>query len=403
VNDRITCSKTIDPRGDSLARREFLKRASMVAMGLTIPAGYSAAVSTATPGQLSAVERFNYGVGTQTIGASYQFTKQPRLIETAHAIREMGPSVIKLKLNHAEGGQFKSLRDVAANDPVIKQIFTMPFGHYHLWAYPFNPKTENQEESGHNVELYDLCCYLLREYRGTGKAFYLGHWEGDWELRGEGNKKDPTAEAISWKIRWLNARQKAVDDAKRDTASSDVEVYCYAEANLVRDAMKGRPAMVNAVVPHTNIDFVSYSSYDTTNEHTAELGEVLDFIETKLPVKPAIKGKRVWIGEYGFAAKYFSPQQQNEKSREVMKAALRWGCPFVLYWEMYNNEVKDNKQAGYWLIDDKNVKQPAYYTHQRLCEFGRQFVADRIKSTKHPPSFDEYRQAAVTFLETRPN
>ena len=82
-----------------------------------------------------------------------------------------------------------------------------------------------------------------------------------------------------------------------------------------------------------------------------------------------------------------------------MKAALRWGCPFVLYWEMYNNEVKEGKQIGYWLIDDKNVKQPVYYTHRRFCEFGRQFVADGIKSTKYPPSFDEYRQAAIEFLD----
>ena len=157
--------------------------------------------------------------------------------------------------------------------------------------------------------------------------------------------------------------------------------------------------MANEVIPHTNVDFVSYSSYDTTNQHTAELGKVLDYIESKLPLKPAIKGKRVWVGEYGFPAEHHSPEQQNEKSRDVMKAALRWGCPFVLYWEMYNNEVKDGKQRGFWLIDDKNVKQPVYYTHRRLCEWGRRFVADAIKTTKSPPSFDQYRHAAIEFLD----
>jgi hypothetical protein len=317
----------------------------------------------------------------------------------------MGPSVIKFKLAGAkqDGSEtegFADLREVATKETTIKQIFSMPFANYVLWAYPVNRKRANQDDSGRDAELYDLSCYLLHAYSGTEKTFYLGHWEGDWEIRGRaGSKEDPTSEAISRKVRWLNARQRAVDEAKRDTPHNDVDVFCYAEANLVRDAMNGRPAMANEVIPHTTIDYVSYSSYDTTNQHTPQLGEVLDFIESKLPPKPGIKGKRVWVGEYGFPAENHSPQQQDEKSREVMKAALRWGCPFVLYWEMYNNEVKDGKQRGFWLIDDKNVKQPVYYTHRRLSEWGRKFVADSLKSSGKPPSFDEYRSAAVEFLE----
>ena len=66
---------------------------------------------------------------------------------------------------------------------------------------------------------------------------------------------------------------------------------------------------------------------------------------------------------------------------------------------MYNNEVKDGKQRGFWLIDDKNVKQPAYHTHRRLCEWGRQLVADHLKGGGHAPAFDQYRQAAIEFLE----
>lgn len=82
---------------------------------------------------------------------------------------------------------------------------------------------------------------------------------------------------------------------------------------------------------------------------------------------PPSKASVCGFGECGFAAKHYTPQQQDEKSREVLKAALRWGCPFVLYWEMYNSEVKDRKQIGYWLIGDKNVKQPVYCSHRRLC------------------------------------
>jgi hypothetical protein len=83
MNNLMTIPKTIDIAGHWLSRREFLKHTSAAAIGLTVPAVYGAEPSATAPSPLSAVDRFNYVVGTQTIGASYQFTKQPRLIETA--------------------------------------------------------------------------------------------------------------------------------------------------------------------------------------------------------------------------------------------------------------------------------------------------------------------------------
>ena len=390
-------------------RREFLKQAGVTGLGVGLLAAagsISAAESqpNTQPTPLSPVDRFNYVVGTQTIGASYQFTEKPRLLEMAEVIRDLGSSVIKLSLNwdkqrgpKPEGIQ--TLRDVAVRDPVINTILAMPFAYYVLWAYPVGKSDSDSVER--DEQLYDLGCHLLKVYSGTGKTFYLGHWEGDWELRGRaGSREDPKPSAIATKIQWLNRRQHAVDDAKKDTPHRDVNVYCYAEVNLVRDAMSGRPAMTNEVIPHTKIDFVSYSAYDTTNEHTAGLPEALDFIETHLPPKPGIPGKRVWVGEYGYPAERFSPQQQDARTREVLKAGLKWGCPFVLFWELYNNEVENDKQRGFWLIDDKGAKQPVYYTHQRLCQWGRRYVAEQINSNGRAPSFEDYRIAAAEFLET---
>jgi hypothetical protein len=403
-------------KGDiKLNRREFLQR-SLAAAGATslnglLRAEVARTPAAVTPGvpPLSDVDAFNYAVGTQTIGASYQFTNRHRLVETAEAIRDMGASVIKFKLDgtRQRGSRpenIRTLADVAAHDPVTKEIFSMPFGHYILWAYPLGKGSkQGDERESRDEEIYDLCCYLLKTYNGTIKTFYLGHWEGDWELRGRaGSLEDPTPERIANKIRWLNLRQQAVDEAKRDTPHAGVEVFCYAEANLVRDAMQGRPTMTNDVIPHTQIDFVSYSSYDTSNGKNAEVDvpKALDYIESKLQPKPAIKGKRVWIGEYGYPACNFSPQEQEARSRRLIKTALQWGCPFVLYWEMYNNEVdKDGKQRGFWLIDDKGVKQPVYYTHQRFCQWARGYVAKYAKTAHRLPAFDEYRKKAVEFLE----
>ena len=86
-------------------------------------------------------------------------------------------------------------------------------------------------------------------------------------------------------------------------------------------------------------------------------------------------------------------------SRVVMRTGLEWGCPFVLYWELYNNEIyPDGRQRGFWMIDDKGVKQPVYFTHEELLKSGRQYVAGEIAKTRHPPTFEEYRRKALEML-----
>ena len=249
--------------------------------------------------------------------------------------------------------------------------------------------------------MYDLTRYLLTTYNGSGKTFYLGHWEGDGWLRGSvarENDAKVTPVKVQGMADWLNTRQRAVDDAKRDVPHQQVQVWHYTEVNHVKLAMQGRPALVNEVLPKTHVDLVSYSSYDTASD-PALLKAALSYIESKLPAKPGITGRRVFIGEYGFPAIRYSPAKQDALSRQVMRAGLEWGCPLVLYWEMYNNEVEPNgRQRGFWLIDDKGKKQPVYETHQQILHLGRQFVADTLAKTSRPPTFDDYRRQAVKWL-----
>ncbi len=133
------------------------------------------------------------------------------------------------------------------------------------------------------------------------------------------------------------------------------------------------------------------------------LKSALDFIESKLHPKPEIGGKRVFIGEYGFPVnrpgKPRSPGEQDAMSRTIMCAALEWGCPFVLYWELYNNEVSsDGTQVGFWMINDRGEKQPVFLTHQSFFRWSRAFVSDyRDKHGAHPQD-GVFRDAAVDFL-----
>jgi hypothetical protein len=371
----------------------------------------------------AAVDGFNYVVGTQTFGPAYQFTGETRLAETAKRIRELGSTVIKFDLSQRYAGArgnvpatnaaIRSLTDLARDEPSHRQVLDLPFAFYVLWAHPFGYSPElwrkglaREDAEREYREIYDLAVHLLTTYSGSGKTFFLGHWEGDGWLRGSvarENDAKVTPEAVRGLADWLNARQRAVDDAKRDTPHHDVRLWHYTEVNHVKLALEeDRPALVNRVLPKVAVDYVSYSSYDTQQD-PALLKRALDYIESKLVPKPGIAGKRVFIGEYGFPAIRHTPEDQDRLSREVMRAGLEWGCPFVLYWELYNNEVgKDGRQQGFWMIDDQNRPQPVHRTHQAYYGALRWYVAEFITRHGRVPTDREFAGEALRTLQRIP-
>jgi hypothetical protein len=372
----------------------------------------------------SGIDRTNYVLGTQNIGARYHFTDKPIVIEGAEEILKMGSNILKMRLGpqyelYTEGSKgdkaIKSLTDLVQNEPTYKQALDMPFAYYFLWTYCFSTDKHVLPWHGHMApdvlakeyrEIYDLTKYLLATYNGTGKTFYLGNWEGDWHLLSgspDKNKKKwervPSSDAATGMIDWLNTRQRAVDDAKRDTLHHDVEVYHYLEVNLVQRAIKGEAAVVKDVLPQTNVDFVSYSSYDSLKKDIyGDLTQALNYIESQLPPKSGISGKRVFIGEYGFPADEAGKGDQDRLSREVMTTGLKWGCPFILYWELYNNELSTNgKGRGFWLINQEGEKQPIYFTHQEYYQQLIKYLKD--KGNAGLPDEKMIRAQALKVLE----
>jgi len=166
---------------------------------------------------------------------------------------------------------------------------------------------------------------------------------------------------------------------KKNTAHQNVNVYHYTEANRVIDAMNGLPRVANAVLPNVDVDYVSYSSYDVQSSDQATVNKALDFLQKNLRSKPTIPGMRVFIGEFGI------PQESDAVkgnatlheilNRDIIIKYLTWGVEFILYWEMYNNEVDTNgNQKGFWLINDKEVKLPLYYTFSKLYSNGDEWI-----------------------------
>jgi len=394
-------------------------RGVLIVITLALVSGAFAQNDKVSPGTRR-VDTVNYVLGTQTIGIKYKFTEETGLVETARRIQGMGSNLLKFSMNrrdtekdrynHPRNDNIRSLVNLASKEPSVKAVLDMPFAYYHIWVYAFahddNAWVDGLSEKERNEEyeeIHALAKYLLQVYSGTGKTFLVGHWEGDWYLSYNPNE-EPTPTKIQGMIAWLNVRQKAIDDAKRDTKSSDVNVYHYTEVNLVQKGMKGGKCLVNDVLPHTAVDYVSYSSYDTINPHMGNVSKplhaALDYIESKLPAKVGIQGKRVFIGEYGFPLERTkTPEKQDLYARDVCRAALEWGCPFVLYWEMYCNENPEGKHRGFWLIDDKNRKQPFYYTLVFYYENMKRMAAGFRKEHGRLPTDDELRKKAVEILK----
>ncbi|HCY42975.1 MAG TPA: hypothetical protein DHV48_16800 [Prolixibacteraceae bacterium] len=347
------------------------------------------------------VLNYNYAIGTQTIGPSYGHTSEDRLVESSKAILTMGSNILKITLstgsyNISGRPAYNSLTALVRDDPSFKQVIDMPFSYYFFWARSHSNWADgysSAERLEDSIQIADLTIYLLTKFNNTGKQFFLGHWEGDWYLLPNYDANYvPSDVRLNGMIQWYRTRQNAVDQALKITSHNNVEVFTYAEVNRVVDAINGKIRVVNKVLPFTNVDYVSYSSYDAQSLSQSEYNNVMNYIEGNLPKRDHIKGKRVFIGEMGRSAMdfSFSKTQHESVNRENIRKALAWGAPFVLYWETYNNEIKDGVQRGFWLIDDKNEKWPLYYTFSNFYTKAKSWVASQKKTLNRLPTQQEY-------------
>ena len=180
----------------------------------------------------------------------------------------------------------------------------------------------------------------------------------------------------------LNKRQDAVDSARGDMEGhTKSEVYHYTEVNRVRDAIDSHRMRLVGVLDKTDVDCVSYSSHDVkvTNDQTTKA--TIKYIESKMKPKPSIKFPRVFIGEFCISARLAGddPAQHDRRNCERLITFLESGVPYILYWQMYSNELTEDRsrQEGVWLIDDNEDEWPFYRTLQALYKAQKTFTDAR--------------------------
>ncbi len=372
------------------------------------------AVAQASAGMIRKVEMNDLPdkLGITHVAGKYHLTDKDFMSEGADQILDLGSRVIKVWFESNPAGSYpyncqwpkiNSLVELAKTK-YFAELFDKPFKTYVLMCFSvgrgaayFRSGMTEEQKADEQRQLYELAKYLLTRYKGTGKTFVLQHWEGDWLIRGNYDAKaDPTPKAIEGMIDWLNARQRGVNQAREEVGADDVRIYCAAEVNRVVDSMKeGRANLVNKVLPHTHMDLISYSAWDAATAHYSDpnvLRDALDFIATNAPDSADFGAKNVYLGEFGMPENDFMKEQVGQAVHNAVKTSLDWGCPYIIYWQMYCNEIKD-KQApvpvksndavrGFWLIKPDGSKSETWHYFYDLLNPSKQIGGLSHNSTQ---------------------
>jgi hypothetical protein len=381
-----------------------------------------------TPGlnDLSKLENFNFILGTHAISKSYQFTAENKMVEQAKKVREMGSNILKISMGPNSTDIYgitevtKSTRvlDLFTKNLPYRTAFDMDFKYIFIWVHTLagidwkNGINASQEQILYD-EMYNFALHLLNRYNNTGKTFMIGNWEGDWILLPSYDRtQTPPAHFITNMIKWYQIRQKAIDDAKKATTSTNVFMCHYAEVNLALKGMQGQPCVSESVLPNVDVDLISYSSYEAIKDKTyaqkkTELTNVFNYLESKLkPRTPALPfSRRVFIGEYGYqanASNSASMQKQVIDTKDIMKISFELNLPFSLHWQMYNNEYEANgtsKQMS--LINESGTKMPLYFTHQNFYKkMNNYLITYKADNNNTLPSTEDFRKKALEVLNT---
>ena len=286
------------------------------------------------------------------------------MVEIGSDILKIAPGSKELKQEGLDTTGYETLDNIIRH-PHYKEILDLPYRVMLFWAHGgkegWQAKHMNEDQrAALHRELFEFTKYLLTQYNGTGKTFLIGNWEGDWLAGGMsvGKDKDLEADRISAFQEWLDIRCKAIDEAKAAIPHKNVAVFSYLEINHVNWARtKGLKRLVNTVLPCSQVDYVSVSSYEMQGyggwkapKTEASLHDAvfdnLNYVERNLPPRD-IPGKRVFIGEIGFTLEEIQKKQKltreradKEQARLALieaKVDLEWGTPLWLWWAIYNS------------------------------------------------------------------
>lgn len=339
-------------------------------------------------------------LGATHVAGKYFFSDEPYLTEGCKTLYNLGFGVIKLWFRKDGGGypyhsnwqlpKNISLTELAQH-PYWKAAFEVPFSTFALSVDGAGVNTTDISAAAEEKELYELCCYLLQTYHDRKVNFIIHNWEGDWMMRGgTGNAArwsrkvgesidavdgvrysvgvpPDSAERINAMIKWFHSRQRAVSRARERFPNATCKIYHAIEANKVMDSRDGIPGIVNRVLPEVETDMVSWSCYDGMDSTGLSLYKGVQYIQQHMRPTAFMKGeKAVFFGEIGIPEQRYAGLMDKDavinRWDAYMGVMLALNIPYMIQWELYCNEPKDEslrklndtrkkeEMRGFWLI-----------------------------------------------------
>ena len=325
-------------------------------------------------------------LGVTHAAGRYSLGGDDFILEGADEILKIGSRVFKGWLDDDPRNVYRFGRPLPkvgslvelVSTPSYQALFARPFTAYifevyqwgaprHYWLDQARPEWFVEEER----QIEELATHLLTRYAGTGKTFVFQNWEGDWAVRGHSNPDDiPDQRAFDGMLRWMDARQRGVERARRRVGADDVLVLNALEVNLVEHALDGKQCVTNSVFPRSSCDLYSYSAWDTAL-NPERFAAALAHMHEMAPRSELISGTNVIVGEFGCAEINAGSDAAAAVVKSQATAALDFGCPWVVYWQLFDDSCTETPNgptncSGFWLLKPDGRPGAAYPVLQGL-------------------------------------
>lgn len=339
-------------------------------------------------------------LGATHYDGRYHLTDKPFLVEGAEALHRLGFGVAKFWLNdgrlpgygyHSDWRLPERPRLVELiRHPYFRAALELPFRTVALVVSPvagsaqfLDPEHDFAEDE---AQVRELAADLLERHRARDITIIVQHWEGDWMLRsrvGDGWPGPPERleRCCDGFVRWLGARQRGVERARREAGATRCRVLHAAEVNRVMDGMRGIPDVTTRVLPRVGLDLVSWSCYDGLAD-PVKLWQGIEWIRGHLrPAAGCVRGG-VYLGEIGMPERERGEAEIVETWDRALGVCLALEVPWIIHWELYCNEpqdgTKDDRRVrkaeelrGFWLVrPDGSLSRSGRYLTDLLAHAG---------------------------------
>jgi hypothetical protein len=310
---------------------------------------------------------YNWGVDY----AAYPGGATDRLNWAADKVATLGSRTIRVAM---PGDSYllnppdtNDLAQIAASAPYEK-LFTDPrFQTYLLTAYSASDMQSQwsdgfspMEAQATREEFARLGEYLLTQSQFAGKTFIILNWEGDNAIQSAANKQSIWDAYTAW----IQARADGIKTARQRVPHSAVRLFSALEFNLVRtrhgvpcgqpvtDRLQREPlknrCVIDYVAPRVDVDFYSYSSWQTVLETALQKRNLKDALREDLTFalnhiraqKPTVQERQFLLGEYGFLRSYWGENAVANWINEMfdaLEAPDAFPVSYAIFWQIIDN------------------------------------------------------------------